>query len=284
MSGEPLTLAEAVPLGTVHLQRLLDGVGVRSLVIKGPAFVELGVRRPRTSNDIDLLIHPNDRDAMTAALVRSGWTSISHWFPPALDDLIYSTTFSHPLFPASVDVHHFFSGMFARTRAFEVMWRGRVRVVLANAEVETLCPEHALVLEALNKFKAAGAERWSEIAEAVVAATRPLNPEQVARAAEDLGAQHSAAALVVAMGGPVPSSPPSREFEEWARLCGRFRSRLYFWRILARAPGSVPRVFWQQVTLPEGLAKYWAQAHGVRYQSRRQVLWLRFRGLFRSAK
>ena len=49
MSSIPLTLAEAVPLGTVLLQRLLDDAGIRSLAIKGPAFVELGVRRPRQS-------------------------------------------------------------------------------------------------------------------------------------------------------------------------------------------------------------------------------------------
>ena len=37
MSSIPLTLAEAVPLGTVLLQRLLDDAGIRSLAIKGPA-------------------------------------------------------------------------------------------------------------------------------------------------------------------------------------------------------------------------------------------------------
>lgn len=51
MSGDPLTMAEAVPLGTVHLQRMLERVGVRSLVIKGPAFVELGVRAPRPKEE-----------------------------------------------------------------------------------------------------------------------------------------------------------------------------------------------------------------------------------------
>ena len=63
--SEPLTLAEAVPLGTVYLQRLLVSAGIRSLVIKGPAFVELGVRKPRQSNDIDLMVAPGDRAAAT---------------------------------------------------------------------------------------------------------------------------------------------------------------------------------------------------------------------------
>lgn len=117
MSSEPLTLAEAVPLGTVYLQRLLERAGVRSLVIKGPAFAELGVRKPRVSNDIDLLIHQDDRTTATEVLAASGWSIISHWFLPALDEVIYSTTFRHALFPSTLDLHHRFSGLFAGAAA-----------------------------------------------------------------------------------------------------------------------------------------------------------------------
>ena len=161
---QPLTLAEAVPLGTVHLQRLLATAGIRSLVIKGPAFVELGVRKPKQSNDIDLLIHPRDRKGMTTTLVAAGWTSISHWFPPALDDVVYSTTFSHPQFPASVDVHHYFTGVFARADGFEVLWERRTEVQIANSRVLTICRAHALLFEALNKFKAVRPETWPRLA------------------------------------------------------------------------------------------------------------------------
>lgn len=277
--SEPLTLAEAVPLGTVHLQRLLSVAGIRSLVIKGPAFAELGVRKPRQSNDIDLLIHPNDRKAMSQALTDAGWTSISHWFPAAVDDLVYSTTFSHPQFPASVDVHHYFSGVFAKAQAFEALWVDRACVVLAHGTVETLSPEHALVFEILNKFKGAYSERWPSIAESVVAASRPLNCHDVTQAAEVLGARHSAAELITALGGEASLEPPPREFELWARQAGRFRSRMYFWRIVMRAPQSIPRVLWEQVTLREDLARFWAEAHNVTYRSRHQILWLRLRGL-----
>lgn len=282
--SEPLTLAEAVPLGTVHLQRLLSAAGIRSLVIKGPAFVELGVRKPKQSNDIDLLIHPSDRKAMSQALTDVGWTSISHWFPAAVDDLVYSTTFSHPQFPASVDVHHYYSGVFAKAQAFEALWADRTSVVLAHGTVETLSPEHALVFEGLNKFKGAYPERWASIAESVVTASRPLSCHDVTKAAEVLGARHSAAELIAALGGQAPHEPPPREFELWARQGGRFRSRMYFWRIVTRAPGSIPRVLWEQITLREDLARFWAEAHNVTYRSRQQILWLRLRGLILSRR
>lgn len=284
MSTTPLTLAEAVPLGTVYLQRLLESAGVRSLVIKGPAFAELGVRRPKQSNDIDLLIHPQDREGMTSALVGAGWTSISHWFPPALDDVVYSTTFSHPQFPASVDVHHYYSGVFARAGGFAVMWERRAEVLIANSRVATLCREHALVFEALNKFKSVRPEAWPQIAKDVVASAQPIEPTLVRSAAEELGAAESASALLDELGSPSDLRVPSRSYERWARECGQFRSRLYFARIVIRSPQSIPRVLWEQVTLREDLARFWAEAHGVQYRSRGQVLGLRVRGLIFSKR
>ncbi|QOK23566.1 nucleotidyltransferase family protein [Janibacter indicus] len=278
MSSIPLTLAEAVPLGTVLLQRLLDDAGIRSLVIKGPAFVELGVRKPKHSNDIDLLIHPDDRERVAGLLEASRWQSISHWFPPALDDVIYSVTYAHPSFPASVDVHHYYSGVFARADAFESMWAQRVSVDLAHAQVVTMPSAHALIFEALNKFKAAGVGQWDATARAVVDAAQWRDLEQVRRAAEELGATESAGALIAALGGP-RATHTSPKFRRWAKEAGRFRSRIYFWRIVTRSPQSVPRVMWQQINLPEKHARWWAEAHGIRYRSRRQVLWLRLRGL-----
>lgn len=279
MSSIPLTLAEAVPLGTVLLQRLLDDAGIRSLVIKGPAFVELGVRRPKHSNDIDLLIHPDDRERVAGLLEVARWQSISHWFPPALDDVIYSVTYAHPSFPASVDVHHYYSGVFARADAFESMWAQRVSVDMAHAQVVTMPSAHALIFEALNKFKAVGVDQWDATARAVVDAAQWRDLEHVRRAAEELGATESASALIAALGGP-RAAHTSPEFRRWAKEAGRFRSRIYFWRIVTRSPQSIPIVLWQQINLPEKHARWWAEAHGVPYRSRRQVLWLRLRGLF----
>ena len=136
MTSIPLTLAEAVPLGTVLLQRLLDDAGVRSLVIKGPAFAQLGVRKPKHSNDIDLLVAPEDRTRATEALAQAGWSIISHWFPPALDDVIYSTTFRHVQFPSTLDLHHHFSGFFADD-AFDALWCSRSCVAVAHHDVDS---------------------------------------------------------------------------------------------------------------------------------------------------
>ena len=224
MSSIPLTLAEAVPLGTVLLQRLLDDAGIRSLVIKGPAFVELGVRRPKHSNDIDLLVAPEDRTAASEALAQAGWSIISHWFPPALDDIIYSTTFRHPQFPSTLDLHHHFSGFFAGD-AFEALWRSRTCVAVAHHDVVTVGREHALIIEGLNAIKMLEEGSRAEAADRVVRAVTDVDVDAVAAAAESVGARHTAAPLITVLGGGSPSGPPPPGYDQWVRRGARNSGR-----------------------------------------------------------
>lgn len=276
MTSIPLTLAEAVPLGTVLLQRLLDDAGIRSLVIKGPAFVELGVRKPKHSNDIDLLVAPEDRTASTEALARAGWSIISHWFPPALDDVIYSTTFRHPQFPSTLDLHHHFSGFFAGD-AFEALWRSRSCVAVAHHDVVTVGREHALIIEGLNAIKLLEDGSRAEAAGRVAAVVTDVDVEAVAEAAESVGARHTAAPLIAALGGGSPSGPRPSGYEQWVQRGARNSGRDLVIDILRRAPGQAPRVVWEQLTLDPYVARFWAHTHGVSYRSPQQILWLRVR-------
>ena len=277
MTSIPLTLAEAVPLGTVLLQRLLDDAGIRSLVIKGPAFVELGVRKPKHSNDIDLLVAPEDRTASTEALARAGWSIISHWFPPALDDVIYSTTFRHPQFPSTLDLHHHFSGFFAGD-AFEALWRSRSCVAVAHHDVVTVGREHALIIEGLNAIKLLEDGSRAEAAGRVAAVVTDV--DAVAEAAESVGARHTAAPLITALGGSEPSEPAPEGYRQWVDRGARNSSLDLVRDILQRAPGHAPRVVWEQLTLDPDVARFWAHTHGVPYRSPQQVLWVRIRRTF----
>ena len=274
MTSIPLTLAEAVPLGTVLLQRLLDDAGVRSLVIKGPAFVELGVRKPKQSNDIDLLVAPEDRTAATEALARAGWSIISHWFPPALDDVIYSTTFRHPQFPSTLDLHHHFSGFFADD-AFEALWRDRREVEVAHQGVTVPSREHALVVEGLNATKMLSADERPAAAQRVAEVAGEVDVVALERAADAVGARHTAAPVVTALGGPEPTTQPPPGFEHWVERGARNSGRELVRDILRRAPRHAPRVVWEQLTLDPFVARFWAQTHGVPYRSPLQILWVR---------
>lgn len=274
-----LTLAEAVPLGTVLLQRLLSDAEVRVLAIKGPAFVQLGVRPHRQSNDIDLMIHPSDRQRATAVLATAGWKVISHWFPPALDDVIYSTTFLHPRYPSTMDLHHTFSGFLAGPETFDALWQTRTTVTMAHQSVTTTSLEHALVIEALNLLKVTGEPQWPVIARQVVSGSRGLDPVHVAAAAQSVGAAHTAAPLIAALGGVTPRDPPPKSFARWRMDAGSDNTRKVISLLVRRAPHHVPRVAWQQLTLSEDVARFWAGAHRVEYRSPRQILGLRIKRL-----
>lgn len=277
MSTTPLTLAEAVSLGTVYIQRLLDDAGIRSLAIKGPAFVELGVRRPRVSNDIDLVIHPEDRVRAVTALTRAGWSRVSLWFPPVVEDIIYSTTVSHPHFPASVDVHHWLKGMLTWPSAFDALWDQRTRVVVANSEVDSPCAGHALVLEFLNAAKKTPKERWGGVAQAVVAAADSQQCETVMEAARSLGASETAGPLIVALGGPQRSGASSSEFQGWLVARDRSDDKAVFERLLRRAPLQIPRWLWRRLTFGDDVARNWARIRGVPYTGKARIIFLRLR-------
>lgn len=277
MTSEPLTLAEAVPLGTVHMQRILADVGVRSLAIKGPAFVELGVRRPKVSRDIDLVIHPEDRVRAVAALTRAGWSRVSLWFPPVVEDIIYSTTVSHPHFPASVDMHHWLKGMLTWPSAFEVLWDQRTRVVVAHSEVDSPCAGHALVLEFLNAAKKAPQERWGDVAQAVVTTADRQQFETVLEAARALGVRETAAPLIVALGGPRLSGDPSAEFQAWLVARDRSDDNAVFERLLRRAPLQILGWLWRRLTFGDDVARNWARVRGVPYTGTARVIVLRLR-------
>ena len=276
MSSVPLTRAEAVPLGTVMLQGLLAEAGLRSLVIKGPAFGELGVRAPKESNDIDLIIAPEDRERATEALSAAGWMIISHWFPPALDDIIYSTTLRHPQFPVTVDLHHHFTGFLTRD-AFEALWTERAVVTLAHRPVDVPGYEHAVIIEGLNAIKMLPEERRPGAARAVADAAGPVDVGRLESAAESIGARHTAAPLITALGGETPSSLPPEGFDSWVERGARNSGRALVRDVIRRAPHHAPRVVWEQLTLDPFVAQFWARTHGVDYRSPRQILWVRVR-------
>lgn len=281
--GDDLTLAEAVPLATVLLQRLLADAGVRSLAIKGPAFVELGVRAAKQSNDVDLLIHPDDRADMDRTLRRAGWWKLSYYFPPEIDDVVYSTTYAHPRLPSSVDVHHTFPGLLMdRRAAFEALWADRRDATLAHHTVVTTSAPHALVLETLNRLKSTREAAWGEVAGDVVKGLgASLTAEELTQSASLVGAERTVSPVVVAMGGvPVRGHDPA--YDGWRRACRPSRSGDILTPILRRAPRSLPRVIWHQVTLGEGAARVWAQAHNVPYRNRWQVLGYRIVTLLRA--
>lgn len=279
--SDPLTVAEAVSLGTVSLQRLLDRANVRSLTIKGPAFVALRVRRDRDSHDIDLLIHPQDRDRAARALISANWTSISHRLPRALDDFAYSTTYRHSRFPVSVDVHHAYLGLLDWPAAFDEIWRRRTVLQIAHRNVAAPSREDALLLELLNEMKARRPCQWEEVVARVIKGADCVDVRPLERAAESVGARETASLLIDRLGGSPTAGLGTPAYNRWARECGADRRKLLFYRLVRRAPWALPGFLWQQVRFGKERGKFWADAHGVRFRNGVQIFVLRTKEMVR---
>ena len=148
---------------------------------------------------------------------------------------------------------------------------------MAHGLVDVPGYEHALVIEALNAIKMLPEERRPGAARAVADAAEPVDVRRLEQAAESVGARHTAAPLITALGGETPSNPPPDGFDSWVERGARNSSRALVRDVIRRAPHHAPRVVWEQLTLDPFVARFWARTHGVDYRSPRQILWVRVR-------
>lgn len=278
MSSVPLTLAEAVPLGTVMIQRLLDDAGIRSLAIKGPAFVALGVRPFRQSSDIDLILHPMDRRAASEVLVAAGWERITPTFPDDLNAVVFSSTWKHPVFPSTIDVHHAFSGVLDGARGFEAMWRSRTSVKVAHQHVRVPSTEQALILEALNVIKGSRPGGWDDAVGGLSWAAH-VRLKEVQIAADAMGVGRTANTLIRALGGPGVVGPAPRDYRAWAASTGRSFNHRVVMYALTRRPSRLPWVLGKLLILDDESGARWAATRGVDYRNNAQIVAVRLRAL-----
>lgn len=128
----PLSLSEGVLLAHAMVSRLADSLGIRVFFIKGPASVQMGLRKPKTSTDVDVFVAPADLETLLQGLRTRGWRERpvdpdSRTFPK------HSVTVDHPEWPCCIDVHIRFPGMEKpAAECFEVLWARTEELSLAG--------------------------------------------------------------------------------------------------------------------------------------------------------
>jgi hypothetical protein len=131
-----LTGGHAIPLACALAAQVARSAGVRALVIKGPVAEELGLRPPRASADIDLLVDPAGFDDLIEALARASWHERIHlWLFDRLEE--HSMTLINEQWPVDIDVHRYFPGFLRPAEeVFEELWRSRQVFTIANKPVD----------------------------------------------------------------------------------------------------------------------------------------------------
>ena len=126
---------EAMPLLYALTADVATRVGARVLAIKGVVLAEHGLRAPRVSADVDVLMHPDDVQLFVAGMEAAGWRQAPETTTPKMLDF-HSINLLNDHWPMGIDAHTYFPGFLAPSiEVFEELWRRRCTVEQAGREI-----------------------------------------------------------------------------------------------------------------------------------------------------
>ncbi|MGP9615415.1 nucleotidyltransferase family protein [Arthrobacter sp. AOP36-A1-22] len=144
---------ESVLLSAALVAQICEDLQVRVLFIKGPVAVQIGVRPPGDSNDIDVLVEPGKSETVVEGLADRGWKLRSNEVCPPQP--IHSVTMFHPQWPTDIDIHFVFPGIEAPPEtSFPLLWKHRQEFTLASRPVLGLDRSGATIIQALHALRA----------------------------------------------------------------------------------------------------------------------------------
>ena len=152
-AGLRLRAEEAVPLLHALVASAAGDLGLRVLAIKGPVVAMQGLREPRASADVDVLVHPRDLEPLVEGLVALGWRravegTYASIMPP------HSVNLLSDHWPIGMDVHWYFPGFLADAGAvFDALWDRHAMVELAGVPVPACDPVGQVAIVALHHLR-----------------------------------------------------------------------------------------------------------------------------------
>jgi hypothetical protein len=236
--------AEGIDLGYAVVDRVARDLGVRVLAIKGPVAALHGLRPPRTSVDVDMLVEPARFDEVLTRLQDLRWlpAQISEG-PSVLPP--HSVTLRHPQWPIEIDLHHSFPGFLAPvSEVFELLWDDRVEAVLAQRRIPAAGLAGSFLVGTLHALRHMHIPRHTAefelLMEFMTAAPGETRAEVIALA-EATGALQTARPLIERFGAPREEVDPDRAeaFRSWTLRTRLVDTRVTPWLIELRR--SSPR-------------------------------------------
>ena len=248
-----MAVDEAVELLAAVLDRVGRSTGRRVLLIKGAATEAHGLRSPRTSADLDVLVARAEWEDVVAALLAVGWRrELDPARPAAFEQ--HSATLIHEFWSCELDVHRYYPGFLADADAvFDRLWEERTTLVRAGRPVAATGPLGSTLVAALHALRELDVQRnRTELAELVAAVdARGIHVAGLQQLAVETGCAGALAHLWQALGVATPSAAEDPDaLREWRFRTEAGRQKSLDWVAaldaapLRRWPALLLRALW----------------------------------------
>lgn len=231
-------------MGTAVLQHQARSHGIRILILKGRALSRQGLRAPRTSSDVDVLVEPRRFVEFLELIKADGWSEFVDTFA-SVTFTTHSRTLRRDGWPNSIDVHSFWPGFLRPAHdVFELLWARRESMSFAHQACDVPDRTANLLMLALHSLRGSTTQTRHQLELDGILHLR-LTDDERADAAALAAATGSAAPLrhvLPRIGVDVaidPSVLTTPEYREWNRkvIQAQTRGRAVSWLLeLRRVP------------------------------------------------
>ena len=257
---EELDPNEAVALLQPGMLSVASAASVRALVIKGQTLADQGLRSPRASSDVDILVDPREFPRFIRLLADRGWWDRDlNVLSPLPDRPVavapHSITLVHPRFPVNVDVHRYYPGFLARpTQVFDELWARRSSNQIANLSCAVPDAVDHWLLAMLHVTRSPDILQRNELRDWLDDRT-PRERRALLERATTLGAEQPLSTEFRRVGITVepPDADTARVLVEWtARMNGDPLTGITFFTSLRDLdPRDRPRYVWRALFPPQ---------------------------------
>lgn len=230
-----LQLNEAVPLASALVGFVARLNGMRALIIKGSTLEAYGLRPPRLSTDVDVLVDPSCIEDLAALLSDQGWARRESRFPGQWD-APHSLTLVNDEWPCDIDLHRFFPGFLADPEVvFDELWARRQVLAVAHSECDIPDEPTSALIMALNEGRARGKDKTHTVSRSWVISRTPEQQKDFRELVFSTGSELTfGAACGLELFIPDANPPSQDEFR--ARLLRAMTGDhgTYFWQVAFR--------------------------------------------------
>ncbi|MCT9819056.1 nucleotidyltransferase family protein [Microbacterium sp. W1N] len=237
-----LRLDEANELLSAWAQRRADARGIRLLILKGRPLADDGLRAPRVSADVDVLVEPTRFDEYCDAVLAAGWEEFPGTFASEHFTL-HSRSFRKAGWPNSFDVHSEYPGFLRSPDAvFDALWAARRTLRFAHQPCAAPSRAGGVLVLALHSLRGTHKQQRHRLELEQLRAARLSDDERIAVAelADATGAAPALEEFLATMGVSVRVDHDLRHspaYREWRRKVAEAEGAAASWlSVFARSP------------------------------------------------